>query len=143
MRFYFDTSALVPLYVPESASSQSAERLRRATSVCVSWLAEVEFRFALALKTRTKALAPEPATTVLRAFQRHLDQRLYQLLPMDRGVFAQAVLWLEQLSTPLRCLDALHLACCHREQCVLVTLDAALARSARRLGVPCDFIGAD
>jgi len=140
LRLYFDTSALVPLYVPEAASSRAVQRLKDATALYVSWLAEVEFRSALALKTRTKALEPEPAKRVLRTFQRHLEQRAYELLPMDRKVFALASEWLERFDSPLRSLDALHLACCHRAECVLVTLDEALARSAEHLGVPCDLL---
>ena len=54
MRLYFDTSAVVPLYVPEAASPRASERLRDATTLFVSWLTEVEFRSALALKTRAK-----------------------------------------------------------------------------------------
>ncbi len=141
MRLYFDTSALVPLYVPEAASSQAVQRLKDATSVYLSWLAEVEFRSALALKARTKALEPEPAKRVLRTFQRHLEQRAYELLPVDRWVFALASEWVERFETPLRSLNALHLAHSHRAECVLVTIDEALARSAEHFGVPCDFLG--
>ncbi|WP_025322744.1 type II toxin-antitoxin system VapC family toxin [Deferrisoma camini] len=143
MRLYFDTSAVVPLYVPEPASPRASERLRDATTLFVSWLTEVEFRSALALKTQAKALEPDSAKRVLKTFQRHIDQRVYELLSVDREVFAQAAAWLERFDTPLRSLDALHLACCQQAECVLVTLDEGLSRAARHLGVPCDFLGAE
>ncbi|NTU60460.1 MAG: type II toxin-antitoxin system VapC family toxin [Deltaproteobacteria bacterium] len=141
MRVYFDTSALVPLYVPEALSSLAVERLTGAEAVYVSWLTEVEVASALALKTRTGTLSPDEARSVLRAYRSHVGSGAYEVLPVTREVFSYAGDLLRRLETPLRTLDALHLACCQRFELTLLTADDGLARSAAHFGIPYERLG--
>jgi len=133
---YFDTSALVPLYVPEALTSIAVERLSGAEAAYVSWLTEVEVTSALAQKTRTKELGKDDARRVLEAFRAHLRDKAYEVLPLTREAFALASTALGRFDTPLRSLDALHLACCQLFDLTLLTADAGLARGAKLLRVP-------
>ena len=135
MRVYFDTSALVPAYVPEALTPSVVARLESATAVYVSWLTHVEICSALALKTRTARLEKGDARRVLDAFEQHLKARLYEVLPVSHEVYSLATTWLGSFDTSLRALDALHLACCQLFDLTLVTADGGLAEAAEHYGV--------
>jgi predicted nucleic acid-binding protein len=71
-------------------------------------------------------------------FLSHLDDSLYILLPVEFHHYKLARDWVGQFSTPLRSLDAVHLAVASQEEATIVTCDKALASSAELLAV--DFI---
>lgn len=142
MRVYFDTSALVPTYVPEALTPLAVARLAAAEAVYISWLTEVEICSALALKTRTGELGKEEAQRVLDAFRRHVKAKAYEVMPVSRDVFSLASASLNSFETALRTLDALHLACCRLFELKLLTADGGLARGATHFGIPHEHIGA-
>jgi predicted nucleic acid-binding protein len=48
--------------------------------------------------------------------------------------------WIAEFNTPLRTLDALHLAIAAHNQAPLLTADVRLAESAKKLGIDVTFI---
>lgn len=132
---YVDTSALVPYYCPEDLSAKVQRHLDRRADRAVSDLVEVELCSAIARKVRANELAPGDGQRILSAFLAHLEAGVYIRLPVERRHYTLARNWLAALKPPLAALDALHVAVAAAEGCPLITLDAALARAARALGV--------
>lgn len=132
---YVDTSALVPYYCPEPLSARVQRYLARQGERAISDLVEVEFFSAIARKVRAEELRPMDATRIQNTFISHLEAGLYLRLPVERRHYALARDWLASLKPPLATQDALHVAVTAVQACPLVTLDAALARAARLLGV--------
>jgi uncharacterized protein len=133
---YLDTSALLPFY-REEASSPAVERLLLAQRqpVLLSRLGELEVASALARWVRLRELAEAQANKVANTFREDLRAGRFRLLELEPGDYVRACEWLLARKTPLRVLDALHLACALRHEAELVTADAAMARSARHLGL--------
>jgi len=142
LRAYFDTSALVPTYVPEVLTPLAVARLTAAETVYVSWLTEVEFCSALALKTRTGELGHKEAHRVLETFRRHVKAKAYEVVPVSRETFSLASSSLSRFETALKALDALHLACCQFFELTLLTADDGLAKGAAHFGVPHEHLKA-
>jgi len=107
-----------------------------AKQPAVSALTEVELVSAMARKVREKTLLKENANRVLREFQSHLKDMLFRRLPLERQHYDIAFTWLAQFSTPLRTLDALHLAVAAGNDLKMITADKQLSISGRKLGVP-------
>jgi predicted nucleic acid-binding protein len=132
---YIDTSLLVPYYCPEALSSAAERVLRGDPQPAVSDLVEVEFFSALAAKVRARGMAAADARRVGEAFLGHLQDAMFVRIAVERRHYEVARGWLARFTTPLRALDALHLAMADAEGLRLVTADRDLSRSARRLGV--------
>jgi predicted nucleic acid-binding protein len=94
LRFYFDTSALVPAYAPESRSEKAAFYLASAETVYLSRLTEVEFYSALALKFRTRQMRRKDADRIAKVFARHLASDAYVRLQLPGEVFDSASAYL-------------------------------------------------
>ena len=136
---YWDTSAVVPYYLPEPLSKQVQDRLRE-NGLAVSGLVEVEFFSVLARRVRTAELPRSHAERVGALFLAHLEEGLYRRLPIDSAHFQRARAWMGRFDTPLRVPDALHLAVAFLERLPLVTADRALGRSAASLGIQVDLL---
>ncbi len=132
---YLDTSVVVAYYCPEPLSRRAEELIRAHTSPAVSDLTEVELRSALSRKVRTGELLPASATQIASRFSSHLEEGFYTRVPLERRHYEMAGEWLGRFALPLRTLDALHLAVAASEGLLFVTADAALARSAKALGI--------
>lgn len=143
MKAYFDTSALVPVYIQEAFSEQAASCMGRVQEIHVSNLTEVEFYSALAKKIRVGGLMRPAAQRVVDEFDTHLRTGVYLRSVVTEAVFQRALDFLKGFATPLRSLDALHLACCAASALVLVTADTALAGCAAHFGVPCELLLVD
>lgn len=141
MSLYFDTSALVPAYLPEAFSEQVVVRLGEAGRIYLSRLTVMEFFSALSKKVRMEELGLEEAQAVATAFERHLQGDVYTTLRISNEVFDLGIRYLKGFDTPLRTLDGLHLACCAHAGLTMITADAGLADGAKRLGVACETIG--
>jgi len=126
---YFDTSALVPIYVPEPLTERALRRVTDNPDIMVSRLTEVEFYSALARKLRMGDMQRHHTLQVARTFARHLASGIYTILQITNEMFTIARDFLQRLSTALRTLDALHLSCCASLQATLVTADVTLAIS--------------
>lgn len=135
-RYYLDTSALLPFYRREPASDVVDAFLRKHRgSLIVSALARTEFASALARWVRTDELDEQGAARVESAFHEDVAARRFRTTPLEADHYDRALHWLLLRTTPLRTLDALHLACAEAAGAVLVTLDAAFAASAKQLGL--------
>ena len=106
----------------------------------LSKLSEVEFVSALSLKIRTGQIAVADAKLIEAQFHSHLKGNYFNSLSLGMAEFEQAREWIARFATPLRTLDALHLAIAHFNQCELITADQYLEKSARILGVRCRLI---
>jgi predicted nucleic acid-binding protein len=80
------------------------------------------------------------AVRVFLEFQLHLAEPRFGLVAIQSADYALAREWIARLVTPLRALDAIHLAATLNNGLTLVTADKDLAASARHFGVRHKFI---
>ncbi|MGH9366940.1 MAG: type II toxin-antitoxin system VapC family toxin [Thermoanaerobaculia bacterium] len=132
---YLETSVLVAYYCPEPLSRRAERLIRVHSRPAVCDLTEVELRSALSRKVRLGELQATSATQIASRFSSHLEEGLYTRVPLQRRHYEMAIEWLGRLTLALRTLDALHLAVAASEGFRLATADAALARSAKALGI--------
>lgn len=132
---YIDTSILVAFYCPEKISNQVEEILINTNCPAISQLTEVELTSALARKTREKTLSQKDAIDVLSIFRSHIDEKSFQYLPIQPKHYSAAMNWIAEFNTPLRTLDALHLAIAVENKAPLLTADIKFADSAEFLGI--------
>lgn len=132
---YIDTSILAAYYCPERLSSKVQKVLSGITDATISPLVELEFHSALAAKVRARELDGPAARRVASAFQVHLAEGLYRVVPVEAREYALARQWIGGFATSLRTLDALHLAAASTNHLILLTADKGLARAAAQLGV--------
>ena len=137
---YLDTSAIAPFYWSEALSDTVEELLRRETIRGLSQLVEVELFSALSRRVRMKEISQEEAKAITKIFQHHLDIGFYRKITLDSVHYQLARYWIGQFSTPLRTLDALHLACASCNNMCLVTADEALAASAKFLEIEVNLV---
>jgi predicted nucleic acid-binding protein len=121
---YFDTSVVVKRYVDESGSA-TARRLLGRHAMLSSVLTPVELLSALRRRRSRGELTPDELAGVLQDLRE--DRPYWWLLDLDAQVLTRAEILLQD--TPLRTLDALHVA------------SAQLA--ATLLGVSLCFVTAD
>jgi|SRR5918992_4790656 predicted nucleic acid-binding protein len=139
---YIDTSLLVSYYCPEALSRAAERTLRGDPRPAVSDLVEVEFFSALARKVRMRAMSAADATRTGEQFLDHLQTGLYVRVAVERRHYEAARSWLARFTSPLRALDAVHLALADVERLRLATADQGLSRSARRLGIAVTLVRA-
>jgi len=132
---YIDTSILVAFYCPEKISDQVEEILINTKNPAISQLTEVELTSALARKTREKTLSQKDAIDILSVFRAHINEKSFQFLPIQPKHYTTAMNWIAEFNTPLRTLDALHLAIAAENKVPLLTADFKFAESAEILGI--------
>ena len=137
---YIDTSVLAAYYCPEAFSRKVQARLGRLDTPAISPLVELELYSAVAMKTRVREFNEADARRILSLFQVHLADGYYRVVSIDVREFELARNWIASFQTPLRTLDALHLAAAFANDLSLLTADRALARSASQLGLRCELI---
>ena len=144
--FYFDTSFLAPLFLPESTSMEVANFVRNLPGVdqTVSHWGRVEFASILARKVRTGELDAEGALRADASFEDMMEKSFAIILPTvdDFGLAKQ---FLARFETGLRGGDALHLAMAgNRRATAIYSLDIGMIRAGKMLGLPISVgIGAD
>ena len=131
---YLDASALVKLLVPEDESDALNRALVGLTDVIVSDLAMTELASALGRRTREQRVTRKEAQRLYReASKLHALSRHAELTP---PVHRHAERLMLSLTTPLRALDALHLATAlAAEAATIVTFDAHLRDAATSHGL--------
>jgi uncharacterized protein len=137
---YLDTSVLVAYYYPEPLSDVAQKVVRSQSHPAISSLTEVELISALARKTREGGLSKQGAERIATLFLSHVEEGLYRRLLISEQHYVQARDWLQSFQTPLRTLDALHLAVAAATDLQLVTADKTLASSANDLGLVTQFL---
>lgn len=132
---YLDTSVLAALYLPEAASARVQKLVARSPETVISVLSEVELHSAVSRRVRMRELPAADGQKVLAALRVHLEDGVYRLLSIESRDFTLACDWLATFRTPLRTLDALHLAIAFSHGLELVTADKDLAEAAKGMGV--------
>ena len=132
---YIDTSVLTGCYCAEARSERMQRALSAVAEPAISPLVEVEFHCAVARKVRAGALERSAAARIFSEFQRHLAEPRFRVVEVRQADYALAREWIARMVTPLRVLDAIHLAVAFSNGLSLVTADEVLAESARRFGV--------
>lgn len=133
---YVDTSVLVALCTHEAKTADVVKWYANCTDELASaaWCV-TEFASAMGLKQRTGQLTESQAQTAWLQFERICANDL-ELLPVDAMTFHKAAVLTMDASAGLRAGDALHLACAMDAKAKgLVTLDAVLAKNAKRVKV--------
>jgi predicted nucleic acid-binding protein len=137
---YLDTSVLVALYLPEPMNSRVQKLCSRSDGIAISGLSEVEFHSVLARRVRMNELAKGDALKVLSQFKVHADGGFYRMIAIEQRDYMLARDWLATFRTPLRTLDALHLAVAFSHGLAVLTADKVFAASARHFGVRHELI---
>ena len=132
---YADTSVLVSYYCSEPLTHAVQTALRSAPRLVISRLSEVEFASALSLKVRSHQLPAVAAHSVWELFERHIREDYYRRAELEDEDFDAAQRWVATFTTPLRALDALHLAVAQRTQEELLTTDKLFAEAAETLSI--------
>lgn len=133
--YYLDTSVLAAYYCPEALSGKVEKMVLELPAPAISYLTELELVSAISRKIREKNISSAAGNKIINLFQSHLDHNLYQWVAIDHHHYRKALSWISQFNTPLRTLDALHLAIVATENATLVTADRQLADAARVYGV--------
>ena len=110
MILFFDTSALLKLFVSEQHSESICEASRTASLIVVSQLTWVEVCAALGLKQRSRQIDAPQATQALQELRDEWDR--YSKLAVDQALIITAVEL--ALSFGLRAYDSLQLASAQR-----------------------------
>lgn len=138
---YFDTSILASYYCPEPLSDLAEQKLLACQQPVISLLTLVEIKSALSRKIREKSLSKQDGNRILNQIRLHTEERnFYRILSLSDSHYQLASTWVEQFSTALRTLDALHLAVASLENLEITTSDKGLAKAARHFGLDVDMI---
>lgn len=141
--FYFDTSALLPYYREEAASSLINDMLvGLEPPVLISDLTRVEFLSAVARWVRMNELTESQAGLIENTFLEDVRCGLFVGCPLKREHYRQAERWISSRKSSLRTLDGLHLACCLQQGAEMVTCDALLHSAASTFGIPSRLVDA-
>ncbi|MGH8402591.1 MAG: type II toxin-antitoxin system VapC family toxin [Gammaproteobacteria bacterium] len=133
---YADTSVVLSFYRAEPESRRAQKFLGSLKEpACISLLTETEFASALARWVRMRAISDADANRIHAAFQTDIDEGCYHVIPLTTAHYRQATAWLLSRKSPLRVLDALHLACAAKREIPLATFDRTLMSAAAQFGV--------
>lgn len=130
---YFDTSVVAPLYRNEALTA-AAEVLQQQYRPIISLLTEVELASTLARWVRMGELSNDQAANVEKTFSEDLRLKVFERADLQDRHYWQARTWLQQRSTSLRTLDALHLAIAAENGWPMITADRQLQEAAEALG---------
>ncbi len=133
--YYLDTSVLVALYLPEPRSKKIQTFVRGEGKTALSSLTEVEFNSAVSRRVRMKEISREHGRQIISQFQLHMKNRIFETYPVMQREYDLARYWIGNFETPLRTLDALHLAVVFSNKLDFVTADTAFVKSAKKLGI--------
>lgn len=132
---YLDTSVLVAYYCFEPDSEIVEKVITKTKGPTISQLTEVELISAISKKVRDKSLAQMDGNRIITRFESHIGKQLFRWVPVQHEHYQIAKNWISQFDTPLRTLDALHLALTAAENLTLFTSDQQLIESAKNFGI--------
>jgi predicted nucleic acid-binding protein len=136
---YLDTSAAVPLFVPEPASMAVDAWLESCTLPLVSsdWIL-TEFASALSIKVRRGELTARQGSAAWKGFDEFRQGGL-RLLPLTRKAFDEAAKLVREADSGLRAEDSLHLAMALEAGATgFATADGTLEKNAKAKGLNVD-----
>lgn len=139
MKAYFDTSAVVPLYLPEIRSDRAREEARRAGQIPYTPLHALELTSAIHLNCGRRSITPAELRAVSLQIEDDRSAHRLRTTPLDLAdVFASATdLATRHAQTVLcRSLDVLHVAAALHLRCAeLVSADERQLQLARAVGL--------
>lgn len=133
---YLDTSAAVPLFVPEPASVAVEAWYESCGDMLVAsdWIL-TEFASALSIKERRAEIKVRQAKSAWNDFLAFCKAGI-RLLPVSRQAFEDAAQMIRDAASGLRSGDSLHLAIALEVGATgIATADAALAKNAKAKGL--------
>jgi len=137
---YIDTCVLMAFYCPEPLSDVADEALSATTDPVISPMVELELVAAMASKVRTRELTRSDADAAMGQFRTQIDDGYFRVVTIGPREIDLAKDWLSRFTSPLRTLDALHMAAAFANNEILLTADKGLAKSAAEFGVPCTLL---
>lgn len=137
---YLDTGVLAAYYCPEPLSNKVQKTLNRLAGPTISPLVELELHSALAMKVRNREMDAATAGQVAAMFQLHLADGHYRVVPIGAREYTLARTWIAAFNSPLRTLDALHLAAAFASDLTLISADRAMVRCTKQFGVKHELI---
>jgi len=137
---YLDTSILAAYYCPEPLSDLVEKLIVQLDEPAISHLTEVELASALSKKIRGGWLTMEDGNRILNTFHCHLKDRLFRLLPIEHHHCVMAGNWIARFNSPLRTLDAIHLAVTADNNMKMYSADLRLTESAAIFGVNAELV---
>ncbi len=135
---FFDTSALVKFYYPESDSDRVEELLLGAEKIYLSVLTIVEVASALSKKVRMRELTKAKEISLWNSFQDDLGTDQIEVIGLDERHYFKAADIVREFGSKdgIKTLDALHLALAHGLRPVdFVCTDRVLSKIAVKLGL--------
>lgn len=140
MSVYLDTSALAKLFINEPGSEAFAEYFAACEQPRISSLVLAETRSLLARHRREGRIDVRYERDAFDLLLADVDSGRLRARPLrDEHVHHAISLLGHQEASPLRTLDALHLAVCQSEGIETVaTADERMARAATELGIRVD-----
>lgn len=138
MSVYIDTSALAKCYIREPRSLEVLDWADAQDEVATCPLTLVEFRCLLARRRRAAQIEPPLERMALAEFDRDVLARTWRVYRDTGELFLEARQLIDLApETPLRALDALHLAYArHFGARAFATADKHQADAAQALGIP-------
>ena len=136
--YYFDTSFVAPLFLPEQHSKRIEDFVREvpAGNLAVSHWVRVEFASLLGRRVRMKELRKTQALGAMDVFEQLLTQSFHVIMPSIAD-FDDAAHLLHKFDTGLRSGDALHLAIAKNHDVeMFYTLDKVLVKAATAHCIP-------
>lgn len=133
---YLDTSAAVPMFVPEPASPAIEAWFESCADPLVSsdWIV-TEFSSALSIKVRKGEISAKQVQAAWKDFDAFCKSGL-RLLPVSRKAFTEAAGIVRNAASGLRSGDALHLAMALEVGASgIATADETLAKNAKANGL--------
>ncbi|OGQ96433.1 MAG: hypothetical protein A2521_08880 [Deltaproteobacteria bacterium RIFOXYD12_FULL_57_12] len=139
--FYFDTSFLVPLLLPEETSDRVDrffQQLPAGAELVVSQWTRVEFISVLSRLVRMGELQTDIASLCSERFSILLTENLRVVLP-SMADFDLCWKFMDRFDNSLRAGDALHFAIASNLAVeAILTLDDGMLKEGRLLGLPVD-----
>ena len=133
---------MVAYYCPEPISRRAESIVRGKGPVHVSDLTEIEFLAALSRKLRTGEVTADAATAIRNYFATHLEEGVFRRVRLGPHHLRSALELMSKLTTPLRTLDAFHLAIAAFDNFQLVTADETLALAAKEFSIRTTYLAA-
>lgn len=133
---YLDTSAAIPMFVPEPASDAVDAWFETCDETLISsdWIL-TEFASALSIKVRRGEIEQKQAQTAWKDFEKFCQFGL-RLVPVSRQAFEHAARLVRNVRSGLRSGDSLHLSMAMEVGAVsIATADVNLDKNARSMGL--------
>lgn len=139
-----DTSALAKWYLPEAGADEFASFIVALDEALTSRLTVVELRCLLGRRCRAGGISKQERDAAYHRFNEQVARGYIEIVAVPNSRFGEALRLIEILeASPLRTLDALHLAAARAAlDNGLATADKVVAEAGHQLGIKVAYFGA-